>query len=169
MVAQFFKGYASPEFTRPREVATVPTFLTGFSRMLTSCIDLEKTLYYNIFFQWINWNQDENQSIFSEIEFLWTKDVHRRKSHAFWDVAPIRRSWKDLRRHRMTSIISYNIKKKGVRRVLFNDTGSIFLLLMLTWLYLITGDPRHWSRDRIRWSNGHVLTSWRQILRVWRY
>jgi hypothetical protein len=30
MVAQFFKGYASPEVTRPREVATDPTFLTGF-------------------------------------------------------------------------------------------------------------------------------------------
>jgi hypothetical protein len=30
MVAQLFKGYASPEVTRPREVATDPTFLTGF-------------------------------------------------------------------------------------------------------------------------------------------
>jgi hypothetical protein len=28
MVAQFFKGYASPEVTRPREVTTDPTFLT---------------------------------------------------------------------------------------------------------------------------------------------
>jgi hypothetical protein len=26
MVAQFFNGYASPEVTRPREVATDPTF-----------------------------------------------------------------------------------------------------------------------------------------------
>jgi hypothetical protein len=30
MVAQFFKGYASQEVTRPREIATDPTFLTGF-------------------------------------------------------------------------------------------------------------------------------------------
>jgi hypothetical protein len=30
MVAQFFKGYASPEVMWPREVATDPTFLTGF-------------------------------------------------------------------------------------------------------------------------------------------
>jgi hypothetical protein len=30
MVAQFFKGYASLEVTRPREVATDLTFLTGF-------------------------------------------------------------------------------------------------------------------------------------------
>jgi hypothetical protein len=34
MVAQFFKGYASPEVTRPREVATDPTFLTGLCHIL---------------------------------------------------------------------------------------------------------------------------------------
>jgi hypothetical protein len=31
MVAQFFKGYASLEVMRPREVATDLTFLTGLS------------------------------------------------------------------------------------------------------------------------------------------
>jgi hypothetical protein len=30
MVAQFFKNYALPEVTRPREVATDPTFYAGF-------------------------------------------------------------------------------------------------------------------------------------------
>jgi hypothetical protein len=33
MVAQFFKGYASLEITRPREVATDHTFLTGLYRV----------------------------------------------------------------------------------------------------------------------------------------
>jgi hypothetical protein len=36
MVAQFFKGYASPEVTQPREVATDPTFLTGLMGFLVS-------------------------------------------------------------------------------------------------------------------------------------
>jgi hypothetical protein len=31
MVAQFFKGYALQEVTRPREISTDPTFLTGFA------------------------------------------------------------------------------------------------------------------------------------------
>jgi hypothetical protein len=34
MVAQFFKGYVSPEVTRPREVATDPTFLIGLCILL---------------------------------------------------------------------------------------------------------------------------------------
>jgi hypothetical protein len=34
MVAQFFKGYASLEITRPREVATDLTFLTGLVKGL---------------------------------------------------------------------------------------------------------------------------------------
>jgi hypothetical protein len=38
MVVQFFKGYASPEVTRPREVVTDPTFLTGQSINLKSKI-----------------------------------------------------------------------------------------------------------------------------------
>jgi hypothetical protein len=34
MVARFFKGYASLEVTRPREVATDLTFLTGFTNKI---------------------------------------------------------------------------------------------------------------------------------------
>jgi hypothetical protein len=34
MVARFFKGYASLEVTRPREVATDLTFLTGLQMYL---------------------------------------------------------------------------------------------------------------------------------------
>jgi hypothetical protein len=38
MVARFFKGYASQEVTRPREVATDPTFLTGLTLLQPAAI-----------------------------------------------------------------------------------------------------------------------------------
>jgi hypothetical protein len=43
MVAQFFKGYASLEVTRPREVATDLTFLTGL------------VTYLNIWLIWLRY------------------------------------------------------------------------------------------------------------------
>jgi hypothetical protein len=38
MVAQFFKGYASQVVTRPREIATDPTFLTGFIEIVENSL-----------------------------------------------------------------------------------------------------------------------------------
>jgi hypothetical protein len=50
MVAQFFKSYVSQEVTRPREVATDPTFLTGlnfFLRPFLSKLCLLKVTIFN--------------------------------------------------------------------------------------------------------------------------